>query len=60
MWDWFFNNKEWFFSGIGIVILSAIYKIFFYKDGKETIKQTQKTGRGCINIQLNNSGNKKK
>lgn len=42
------NNKEWLFSGLGIVILSIIFKVFFNKNNN---KQIQKSGKKSTNYQ---------
>jgi hypothetical protein len=42
------NNKEWLFSGLGIVILSIFFKVFFNKDNN---KQIQKSGKKSTNYQ---------
>lgn len=59
--SWLCENKEWFFSGIGIAILTAGYKLikklFFGKEkscSKTMIKQTNKgTENTQIGIQNN-------
>lgn len=36
MYDWIINNKEWFFSGLGVFLLGLIvvlFKIFTNKGG---------------------------
>ena len=38
---WLDTNKQWVFSGIGVVIIAAIFKFFFRSSG---VKQTQKSG----------------
>ncbi|SMG34604.1 hypothetical protein [Fibrobacter sp. UWB13] len=42
------ENKEWLFSGLGIVLLGWIVKIIFFRN-KPT--QVQKSGKDSINIQ---------
>jgi hypothetical protein len=42
------NNKEWLFSGLGIVILSIFFKVFFNKNNN---KQIQKSGKKSTNYQ---------
>ncbi len=41
LFEWFFNNKEWVFSGIGIAVIGLIAKLFFRskKDGSKSNKQ---------------------
>ena len=46
---WFIENKEWFFSGVGIFIISVIGSIFF--KNKPTKKQIQKSGSNSTNYQ---------
>lgn len=36
--NWLFNNKEWLFSGVGIVVLSAVSKVAYSKIKKEKNK----------------------
>ncbi|AVK50992.1 hypothetical protein AXY43_24875 [Clostridium sp. MF28] len=49
MLSWLVNNKEWFFSGIGVLILSTV--IGFFIKQKASIIQKQKSGDNGINIQ---------
>lgn len=53
MLTWLINNKEWVFSGIGVLILSTIIG-FFVKQKTSTI-QKQKSGDNGINIQSTGS-----
>lgn len=48
--NWLSNNKEWFFSGAGVLILGFILKMIF-KDKDRTANQIQKSGKKSINIQ---------
>jgi len=47
--QWFIDNKEWFFSGAGIFIISAIGSILF--KNKAANKQVQKSGPNSNNYQ---------
>lgn len=38
---WLDTNKQWVFSGIGVVIIAAIFKFFSRSSG---VTQTQKSG----------------
>ena len=33
--DWIFDNKDWIFSGIGVIIVTYLLDFFFNKKGKE-------------------------
>lgn len=44
--QWIIDNKEWFFSGAGIFILTVIFGLF----SKSTV-MTQKSGSKSKNIQ---------
>jgi hypothetical protein len=48
------TNKEWLFSGIGVVILGLIIRSIFHRLHKKNnvkSKQTQNTGDNCTNFQ---------
>ena len=47
--QWILDNKEWFFSGIGIFVISGILKLISKK--KSITKQSQKSGAKSINYQ---------
>lgn len=47
--QWFIDNKEWFFSGAGIFLISFLIGMFFKK--RSSIKQTQKSGDNSTNYQ---------
>ena len=53
IFKWIANNKEWVFSGIGVLIISLIIGIIIKKN--HTIIMKQKSGNNSINIQ--SSGN---
>lgn len=46
--DWFWRNKEWIFSGIGVAILVAIIG---WIRGKPSGGQSQRSGKNSTNIQ---------
>ena len=48
------DNKEWIFSGIGVVIVVGIIRIFFVFFGKKTRQQNIKGGDSSTNIQTGN------
>jgi hypothetical protein len=58
MLNWIISNKEWVFSGAGVVIVSAIFALlkwtFKKHDQKKanTINQSQKSGGKSTNIQI--------
>lgn len=45
--SWLEENKQWVFSGIGVVIVTAFFK-FFFKSSQLT--QTQKSGKSSKNF----------
>lgn len=47
--EWIVNNKEWLFSGIGVVLISTILGFVFLKKGG--ISQTQKVGKNSTSYQ---------
>ena len=47
--QWIIDNKDWIFSGIGIVILSFVIRLFIKKQAN--IKQSQKSGKNSTNYQ---------
>ncbi|MCM3147003.1 hypothetical protein [Bacillus pumilus] len=57
MIHWINHNKEWIFSGIGVVILSGIGKLIFDRRADSTDKGStyiQNSGDNSTNIQGNN------
>ncbi|WP_207653887.1 hypothetical protein [Clostridium sp. BSD9I1] len=56
--DWVLENKEWIFSGIGVLIISGVISICKYLTNKNKInpnieiKQKQKGGKHSHNIQI--------
>lgn len=54
---WINENKEWLFSGVGLVVLGWIFKLFFNKkkDKKENSNTfIQRSGDNSTNVQGNN------
>lgn len=47
--QWILDNKEWLFSGIGVLIISAIIGLIFRN--KNNINQTQKAGKNSTSYQ---------
>jgi hypothetical protein len=47
---WINDNKEWIFSGAGVVFITAIYYVIF-KRKKSGSSQKIRTGDNSINIQ---------
>jgi hypothetical protein len=35
MWTWIVNNKDWLFSGIGVMVIGALYALFTRKRNQE-------------------------
>jgi|GEM_PF-6697020 len=53
MINWIITNKEWIFSGIGVVIITGIIGILKGKEkSKDNIKMNQKSGKNSSNIQI--------
>jgi hypothetical protein len=44
------DNKEWLFSGAGVVFIAGIWRIFFKKRQAE-LNQTIQAGEGSTNVQ---------
>ena len=57
--NWIIENKEWLFSGIGIVLLSLLLKFFLKKRKEKSIKMKQKSGKNSTNIQVGGDYNGK-
>lgn len=51
MLDWLIMNKEWVFSGIGVLILGAIVRYILKRKSNANITQNQTSGKSSINIQ---------
>ena len=47
--QWIIDNKEWLFSGIGVLVISTIVGILLSKKG--TLNQTQKSGKNSTSYQ---------
>lgn len=52
---WIGSNKEWLFSGIGVLIVSTVITLFI-RHGKSS-KQIQKSGSNSVNIQVGHNLN---
>lgn len=52
--EWLSSNAMWVFSGFGVAIPLAIAGLFFSRQNKKN-SQTQKGGKGSINIQSGGS-----
>ncbi len=50
MWAWCISNKEWFFSGGGVVLVSLVGRILF-KRMRESSTQTIRSGDRSNNVQ---------
>ncbi len=55
--NWLIENKEWFFSGIGVFILGLIASIITRKKKEKTQKMKQKSGANSTNIQIGGNFN---
>lgn len=50
--EWLLANKEWVFSGIGVLALSLLIGFFQHKKNGKSIKQRQRSGANSTNIQV--------
>ena len=63
--EWIMNNKEWIFSGVGVVFISFVIGLLFKNKSKSTEEKsinrqttmTQKSGKNSTNIQINGDYN---
>ena len=65
--QWINDNKEWFFSGIGVVFITTlgtiIKKIFFkpkINDASKTVIKQKSTGKNNVQIGIQNNYEKEK
>ena len=65
--QWINDNKEWFFSGVGVVLITSfgaiIKKIFFKKnnsDAQETVIKQNSVGKHNVQIGIQNNYKKEK
>lgn len=49
--DWIIENKEWLFSGIGVVCITTIGSVLFKRKKDSKVNQNIKSGSHSINIQ---------
>jgi len=49
--EWFLENREWIFSGIGVFILSLLLGILIKNKYANKTVQKQKSGKDSTNIQ---------
>lgn len=54
IFEWIIENKEWFFSGIGVFILGLILSLV-YSRKKSSISQNISSGNNSLNIQTGNT-----
>ena len=47
---WVFSNKEWLFSGIGVMVFAWVVQVIFKKTNASST-QTIRSGDGSTNIQ---------
>jgi hypothetical protein len=52
MIDWINQNKEWFFSGLGVTIITIVAGWLFNSSKNKSIKQIQSSGNNSSNIQV--------
>ncbi len=51
MVDWLIANKEWVFSGVGVVIVVSIVGFIFRHKKNASVEQHQVSGKNSINVQ---------
>jgi hypothetical protein len=49
--NWLIQNREWLFSGIGVLAISVIAGLFIMNKSDEKINQSIKSGTDSNNIQ---------
>jgi hypothetical protein len=47
---WIIANREWLFSGLGLIIIGGLFRLLFYRN-LNRIAQKQVSGDHCTNIQ---------
>jgi hypothetical protein len=57
--EWVINNKEWLFSGVGVVIGGFIMRLIFKKTNASTT-QTINSGNNSNNIQVGRNARMRK
>lgn len=57
MMDWIISNKEWIFSGIGVVILGTILRLFFLKKGNSDSSTNINSNKVDDNSSISNTNN---
>lgn len=54
--EFLYVNREWFFSGIGVFVITIFYNLFLNKGGNN---QNMKSGDNSINYMAGRDVNKK-
>lgn len=49
--EWINENKEWIFSGVGVIVISAIINAIFKGKKRKRLTQNQNSGKNSTNIQ---------
>lgn len=57
--EWILANKEWIFSGIGVLIVGLLINLFKGKKDLKATKMKQKSGSNSSNIQIGGDYNGK-
>jgi hypothetical protein len=57
--EWILANKEWIFSGIGVLIVGLLINVFKEKKDLKATKMKQKSGSNSSNIQIGGDYNGK-
>ncbi|KQA22625.1 hypothetical protein F546_17140 [Vibrio paracholerae 877-163] len=52
--DWLIENKEWVFSGVGVLVMSIIFSYFLKTYKTNGIKQSITSGKSALNVQGKN------
>lgn len=56
--EWIIQNKEWFFSGLGVAIITIIWSLLKRGKSGRIVRQKQKSGSHSNNIQAGGNINK--
>lgn len=54
--DWFVSNKEWLFSGVGVVIVIGIWRAIS-KGRQSSLSQSIQAGKNSTNVQAGHDAN---
>jgi len=57
--DWIQDNKEWFFSGLGVFLVGLLFTVIRKRRNRKNINMKQKSGSDSTNIQIGRDYNGK-